>query len=209
MRTVYVVAHPEAEHHLSHVVGGWHDSELTDRGRAHATLIAARLRKRIPDDGIAEVYTSDLRRASQTAERIAAELGTEPTFDKRLREKSYGIAEGRPQAWLDERFIPPPADGDRMHHHEGVDGAETRFDLAVRVYAAVADILAADCAHQVVVTHGFAHTFVIAAWIGMPLASAGSVEFRTTGGGITVLQEDNYFHNRAVALLNDTTHLRD
>jgi probable phosphoglycerate mutase len=207
MRTVYVVAHPEAEHHLSHVVGGWHDSELTDRGRAQATLIATRLRELVPDDEVAQVYSSDLWRASQTAQAVVTTFGTELVYDERLREKSYGIAEGKPQAWLDEQFIPPPSDGDRMHHHEGIDGAETRHDLAVRVYAAVDDILAADWAHQVVVTHGFAHTFVVAAWIKMPLASTGSVAFGSSSGGITVLQEDDYFHNRAVVTLNDTTHL--
>ncbi len=96
-----------------------------------------------------------------------------------------GFAEGKPQAWLDERFVPPLATGDRMHHHEGIDGAETRYDLATRVYAALQDMLAADCPNQVVVSHGFAHTFV----------------------GITVLQEDDYFHNRALVTLSDTTHL--
>lgn len=207
MRTLYVVAHPEAEHHLSRVVGGWYDAELTDRGRAQATLIAAGLRALVAAGEPVQVYTSDLRRASQTAEAIAAELGAEPVYDERLREKSYGIAEGRPQAWLDERFVPPPATGDRMHHHEGVDGAETRYDVASRVYAAFDDILAVGCRHQVVVTHGFAHTFVVAAWINMPLESAGSVTFRSSSGGITVLQEDDYFHNRAVVTLSDTTHL--
>jgi probable phosphoglycerate mutase len=207
MRTLYVVAHPEAEHHLSGVVGGWYESELTNRGRAQATLIAARLRELVAAGEVAQVYASDLRRACQTAEAIAAELGAEPVYDERLREKSYGIAEGKRQAWFDARFVPPPATGDRMHHHEGIDGAETRYDLATRVYAALQDILAADCSNHVVVTHGFAHTFVVAAWINMPLESAGSVTFRSSSGGITVLQEDDYFHNRALVTLSDTTHL--
>jgi len=207
MRTVYVVAHPEAEHHLARLVGGWHDSALTDRGRAQAMLIATRLRELVPDGAVVQVYTSDLRRASQTADVIGAELGAEPRSDKRLREKSYGVAEGIPQVWLDARFVPPPATGDRMHHREGVDGAETRCDIATRIYAALDDILAGDCAYQVVVTHGFALTFVVAAWIGMPLASADRVIFRSSSGGITVLQEDDDFHNRAVVTLNDTAHL--
>jgi 2,3-bisphosphoglycerate-dependent phosphoglycerate mutase len=208
VRTLYVVSHPEAEHHVSRVVGGWHDSGLTDRGRAHAALIGTRLRALVPAGEAAQVYTSDLRRASQTAQTIATELGADLAYDGRLREKSYGIAEGRPQAWLDERFVPPPATGDRMHHHEGIDGAETRNDVAARVYAALDDVLAGDFAHQVVVTHGFAHTFVVTAWIQMPLASAGSVAFRCRSGGITVLQEDDYFHNRAVVTLSDTGHIQ-
>jgi len=60
-----------------------------------------------------------------------------------------------------------------MDHHEGVDSAETKLVFASRVYAALDSILTSTCEYQVVVTHGFALTFVIAAWIGMPLASAG------------------------------------
>ncbi|WP_291799342.1 hypothetical protein [Brevibacterium sp.] len=29
MRTLCVVTHPEATHHVHELVGGWHDSELT------------------------------------------------------------------------------------------------------------------------------------------------------------------------------------
>lgn len=55
--------------------------------------------------------------------------------DARLREKSYGVAECRPQAWLDERFIAPPAVGDRRSDHEGIAGAETKGEFAERIYA--------------------------------------------------------------------------
>jgi probable phosphoglycerate mutase len=94
-----------------------------------------------------------------------------------------------------------------MHHREGVDGAESRHDVASRVCASLRDILARHCAHQVVVTHGFAHTFALAAWIQMPPATAGAVSFRCRSGGITVLHEHDYFHNRAVVALSDTVHL--
>ena len=124
-----------------------------------------------------------------------------------LREKSFGAAGGKPQQWLEDRFIPPPAVGDRMNHHEGVDGAETRAEAGARIYRAVETIVARPCVHQVVVTHGMALTFVVSAWIRMPLEAAGYVAFRSTSGGITVLHEDDFFHNRAVVSLNDTSHL--
>lgn len=57
------------------------------------------------------------------------------------------------------------------------------------------------------VTHGGALTFVIAAWIRMPIRSAGHVAFRSTSGGITHLREDDFFHNRQVMALNSVAHL--
>lgn len=207
MRHVYVVTHPEATHHTAGLVGGWHDSELTDLGRRQADAIAARLRELVPDGARAELFSSDLRRTAGTAEAVGGALGLEPVLLPDLREKSYGEAGGRPQSWLDERFVPPPATGERMDHDEGIPGAETKLELATRICRAVEEITARDCEHQVVVTHGGALTFVVAAWIRMPIAAAGYAAFRSTSGGITHLREDDYFHNRAVVTLNAVDHL--
>ncbi|MCP2256650.1 putative phosphoglycerate mutase [Streptoalloteichus tenebrarius] len=207
MRTIYVVTHPEATHHVERVVGGWHDSALTPAGAHAASAIAASLRARIPQGAEVELFTSDLLRAAQTAKAVGDALGVEPILDKRLREKSYGEAEGRPQEWLDRRFVPPPPTGDRMRHDEGVRGAETKAVFARRVYAAMDAILERHGEHQIVVTHGFALTFVVASWIRMPIESTGYVNFRAPSGSITVLHEDDYFHNRQVVALGDTSHL--
>lgn len=207
LRAIYVIAHPEATHHVEKVVGGWHDSVLTLAGKSAAAAIARTLRAEIPAGAEVEVISSDLLRASQTAEAVASLFEVEPVLDSRLREKSYGEAEGRPQQWLDQRFIPPPALGDRMGHHEGIQGSETRGECARRVYAAVAQILARDCEHQIIVTHGTAMTFVVAAWIKMPFESVGSVSFRAPSGSITTLKEDDFWHNRQVVRLGDTRHL--
>lgn len=56
-------------------------------------------------------------------------------------------------------------------------------------------------------THGGALTFVIAAWIRMPLESADYVDSRGSPGSVTVLREDDFFHHRQVASLADTSHL--
>ena len=68
------------------------------------------------------------------------------------------------------------------------------------------DITARTTGRQVIVTHGFALTFVIAAWIQMPAASVGYVNFRSRPGSITTLRHDDFFHNRQVAALADTSH---
>lgn len=207
MRNLYVVAHPEATHHTDGLVGGWYDSELTARGRRHATAIAATIRRMVPDDARAELFSSDLRRTARTAQAIGTVLDVDPVLLQDLREKSYGTAGGRPQAWLDDRFVPPPAAGERLDHDEGIPGAETKFELATRIYRAMGKITGRDCEHQVVVTHGGALTFVIAAWIRMPIHAAGYAAFRSTSGGITHLREDDFFHNRQVVSLNTVEHL--
>jgi 2,3-bisphosphoglycerate-dependent phosphoglycerate mutase len=208
MQDLYLVTHPESTHHIDRLVGGGYDAKLTAAGTAAAGSIATALRNRIPAGTEITLYSSDLQRTLQTAHTIGDHLGVRVIADRGLREKSYGIAEGKPQAWLDERFIPPPLVGERMDHDEGISGAETKQAFARRVYASM-DVIGQDpCEHQIVVTHGGTATIVIAWWIRMPVDALGYVNFRVTSGGITHLREDDYFHNRQVVQLNDVTHLQ-
>ena len=206
-KDIYVVAHTQSQHHVGGLVGGWYDSALTDLGRRQADAVAARIAELVGDRRPVEVYSSDLLRAAQTAEPIAARLAAPVTHWPDLRERSYGVAGGKPSAWLDGRVVFAGKDGDRLDHRDGIEGAETRRELMTRIYRAMDRIAASPCATQVVVTHGFAMTFVVAAWIRMPLESAGWVSFRSNAGGITHLREDDELFDRAVVALNDRTHL--
>ncbi|MGB6163718.1 MAG: histidine phosphatase family protein [Pseudonocardiaceae bacterium] len=94
-----------------------------------------------------------------------------------------------------------------MGHDEGVPGVETKATFAERVYAAMDDVLRRPCEHQIIVTHGFALTFVVASWIKMPIDSLGYVNLRAPSGSITTLREDDFFHNRQVVSLGVTGHL--
>lgn len=207
MRNVYVVTHPEATHHVEDRVGGWFDSQLTSRGLAHAERIADALVRRVAEPSAVVLYTSDLRRTTQTAMTVAERLEVSAVPMSELREKSYGEAEGLPDAWFRKRFMPPPQDGERMDHHEGLVGAETKAEWVRRIYRAMDQIAGAAASEKVIVTHGGSASFVIAHWIGMPIDALGYVSFNVAPGSITHLREDDYFHNRSVVSLNDTSHL--
>lgn len=202
MRTLYVVTHPEATHHVNGLVGGWYDSELTAQGLQAADRIGAALAARIPPGETVELYSSDLRRTAQTAQAITNYLGIPAVVDARLREKSYGIAEGKPQSWLNERFRTPPRTGERLRHNEGIAGAETMHGFATRIYEAMDEILDKPCEHQVISTHGGALTFVAAAFLRLPIDALQHMRLRAEPGGITVLREDDYLHNRTLVELN-------
>lgn len=58
-----------------------------------------------------------------------------------------------------------------------------------------------------VVTHGGTATFVIAAWIGMPLESLGSVKFKLVPGSISVLRQLDVASDHQVVSLNEVEHL--
>ncbi len=206
MKNVYVVTHTESIHHIEGKVGGWYDSGLTQLGIAQARRTAERLQILIKGDS-PKITSSDLLRAKETAEIIGAAFGSEIQTNPSLREMSYGAAEGLPQAWLDERISPAP-DDNRLDHLS-IEQGETKRDFISRIYRALDEIVCGDAPTHVIVTHGFALTFVVARWIKMPEESAGFVNFRASPGGITHLQQDDFWRNRGVQFLNDTSHLAE
>jgi broad specificity phosphatase PhoE len=76
------------------IATGWLDGELSERGRELARELGARRRA----DRLAAVFTSDLKRAVQTAEIAFADSGVPIYRDARLRECNYGDLNGLPGA---------------------------------------------------------------------------------------------------------------
>jgi 2,3-bisphosphoglycerate-dependent phosphoglycerate mutase len=79
------------------IATGWLEGTLSGTGREQAKELGARRR----DDGLAIVFTSDLRRAVETAELAFAGSAIPIERDRRLRECNYGSMNGRPRAELD------------------------------------------------------------------------------------------------------------
>ncbi len=73
---------------------GWNHSRLSPRGRELARGLGQRRRS----DGIDAVFSSDLRRAAETAEIAFAETGIPVLLDWRLRECDYGQLNAAPVA---------------------------------------------------------------------------------------------------------------
>jgi broad specificity phosphatase PhoE len=74
------------------IASGWADCALSDQGRAQTRALGERRRA----DGIAAVFSSDLRRARETAELAFAETDVPVFLDWRLRECDYGERNGHP-----------------------------------------------------------------------------------------------------------------
>lgn len=91
------------------IATGWLPGELSEEGRRGARALG----ERRLGDRIACVFTSDLRRATETAELAFEGSGTEIRQDARLRECNYGELNGAPVERLDPRarFVDEPYPG--------------------------------------------------------------------------------------------------
>ena len=154
MTTLTLIRHGETDWNRDRRIQGTTDIPLNDTGRKQARDAAAILREQLDPSAPIVVVASDLKRASETAQIIAAELGlTEPRLYPGLRERSYGEAEGVDAAEFTRRW------GD--WHSAEIPGAEPWPHLRTRGLAALAEVVrdarretAPAAASVLVVTHG-------------------------------------------------------
>jgi len=88
-----VIRHGETTWNQASRIQGHIDIPLNGTGRWQATRVAEAL----VDEGVHAVYSSDLQRARDTAEAIAARLGLPLQLESALRERQFGRLEGRTQ----------------------------------------------------------------------------------------------------------------
>jgi probable phosphoglycerate mutase len=149
MRRILLTRHGETEWNALGRLQGHTDIPLNEAGRAQARALAAG----VAGAGLAAVVTSDLVRARETGEIVAAAIGLgAPAIEPALRERRFGVFEGltrdecaarHPEAWRAwrERTGAPP-------------GAEPQALAVARVAEALARIAAGAGGPTLVVSHG-------------------------------------------------------
>ncbi len=94
--------HALSEDNERGVARGWLPGRLSERGRA----LARELGERRGADGLAAVFTSDLRRAFETVELAFADPGPPVLVDWRLGECDYGSLNGAPAGQVHRERLP-------------------------------------------------------------------------------------------------------
>jgi len=145
---LFLARHGETDWNRDGRWQGHSDTPLNGRGREQARELAAQL------DTVDVVYSSDLARARETAEIVAARLGREVRLDPRLRERGFGAWEGLTSAEIESRFVDEHR---RWRAGEGVGAGDAEpFDsFAARIHAFLEEVLRLHPAENVlVIAHG-------------------------------------------------------
>ena len=167
--------HAEPEAAARGRVCGRVDVGLSPSGEAQADLLAASLASERPS----ALYASPIRRARETAERIAPVLGLEPRLDPRLRELDFGELDGMTYEEVEERWPDLYETWMRAPTEVRFPGGESFADLKRRAIEAAAGLVAAHAGETVIVV---AHAGVIRAllvdWLSMPDEALFRIEQR-------------------------------
>ena len=148
---VVAIRHGETAWNVDTRIQGHIDIPLNDTGRWQA----ARLGEALAGEGIAAVYTSDLQRARQTAEALAAALGLEPVDDRALRERAFGRFEGLTFAEIEQRWPDEAARWRRREPDFGPGGGESLTEFYERVVQAASSLASSHPGQTIaLVAHG-------------------------------------------------------
>jgi 2,3-bisphosphoglycerate-dependent phosphoglycerate mutase len=179
------------------------DPPLSEKGREQAGFLARRLR--VMDLGPFVVYSSPLRRASETAEAFAREAGTEVAFDDELAEAHIGGWEGKP---FEEIIESDPEVVQHIRHQRAIwhraPDAERGDRFRTRVHDAVEGILQKHPDENLLV---FAHGGVINAYVGELLTLRQEMFFLPENTSLNSVDVEG--DTRSVRFLNDVLHLTD
>lgn len=182
MKTIYTVQHTQSVHHTNGMVGSWTDWDLTEPGRQQADRIGRKLQQELSGKK-AVLYTSDLKRARQTADQIAAHLGATPVIRFELRERNLGKCCGKSVQWLrenlecDEKTI-----DDRLF-----SDAESRRDAWTRLLPFYEQVLSDDAETVILVSHGDLLSIFNAMFLGFQPEDLNTRELFGSAGGVSQL----------------------
>jgi len=167
-----LIRHGQTDWNLEGRYQGQSDVPLNETGLAQARALALLLQK----ETFSAVYSSNLKRAVETAAIVAASLGLAVTLEPRLREIDQGDWEGQLVGAIQARYA-------HLWEQRAVNPAsvrppngETVAEVAQRVYAALDDIARVYPGKKVLIaSHGLALATVLCRVKGIPVGKAYNV----------------------------------
>lgn len=183
--TIVLARHGRTAWHADNRYAGVSDIDIDETGQAQATVLAGWARHYAPH----ALYCSPLRRARQTAAPVGEALGLAPTEDERIREVSFGVAEGRTLAQLPPEIVARfAADPVSDYFPEGEDPRAA----AERARAWVLDAAAAHPGGRVLaIAHNTLMRLLVCRVMLSPLGEYRRLLPKVASTGLTTLRVDD------------------
>lgn len=204
-----LIRHGETDWNRVKRIQGHIDVPLADSGMDQAQKLAARFADEAQAGArLDAIWTSDLMRAQQTAQPMAAALGLPVQFAPDLRERHYGLFQGHdsneiaarfPDEYAhwqarDPGFTPPEGESQRAFYH--------------RVLHALEPLLAAHRDGRIaVVTHGGVLDCVYRFARGLPLDAPRDWPLFNTSVNVVDFESDGYVTQAGLVEWGDVAHL--
>ncbi len=169
-----IVRHGETEANVKGVLQGSLDTTLNKNGRIQARSLGLKLKS----ENIDVIFSSDLRRAKQTAEEIIRFHNSPVYYAKEIRERAGGIFEGKPYMLLKEAA---DKSGLPFEEYKPIDG-ESLTEVKSRMRLFLRKIYAKYRGKTVlIVTHGGVTRAIASIYLKVPIEELADVPTYNTG----------------------------
>lgn len=135
LRRLVLLRHGQTDYNVAGRMQGHLDSMLTETGVEQAIAVAPEIARLVPD----RLISSDLRRAVDTADHVAAACGLPVKYDARLRETHLGDWQGRTVAEIEDAW-PGAISAWRSDPAWAPPGGESRIDVVRRALPVVDEL---------------------------------------------------------------------
>lgn len=203
MRYIYLIRHGEVAWNSEGAYVGSTDLPLNDTGRSQAKRLADWLSSR----EIATVYSSDLSRALETAQIIAAPHNLRVVSDNRLREINYGEWEGLTSEQIAEKY---PELFNQWRENAAdiiVPGGESINQMLERAYSAFMEAAYSHIEGNIVMTaHKSVNRTILCRLLSIPVENYRAIGQANSCVNVLHIRKDDSI---TVNTINDRCHLLD
>ncbi len=180
MKTIITIQHTQSIHHTNGMVGSWTDWDLSDLGKEQAKHIGDKMAKEFAGWNFV-MYSSDLKRAKQTAEIIGQQLEVSPILATELRERNLGKCIGKSVQWLKANIeCQEKTVDDRMF-----SDAESRRDVWNRLLPFFQTIMESPAENIILVSHGDLLSVFNTMFLGLDVETLNNSEIFGLAGGVS------------------------
>jgi len=196
---IYLVRHGETSYNREKRAQGQIDIPLSDIGVEQAVLVGERLK----DMKFDAIYSSDLSRASDTAKEIARHHDAKVVVDERLREKNFGIAEGKTREEIGwDGYLE-----DKLNYR--FEGGESTIEHAARLTDFFDSLEHNEDDCILIVSHGGSIRHILPRLTGIDIMESHRTQYLTNNTCIYVVDYDADEEKGRLILSNDTEHLKN
>lgn len=201
MTRLYVVRHGQTEwNKLNRTQGCGNDLSLSNIGISQAQSIACRLKNLAVD----AIYSSDLKRAYETANEISKAHSIPVYVKQELREMNFGCWEGLTSEEIRLKYSDIYEVWRSNPRDTIIPEGETLILLQERVMQAANDILSKHTGKNIIiVSHGITIKIFLLSLLGMDISNHGKI--RIDNASLNIIEYRD--KTPVLTLFNDTCHL--
>ena len=203
MKKIITIQHTQSVHHTNGMIGSWTDWDLSELGKEQAKRIGERLSEELKNERYV-MYSSDLKRARQTAEIVADFMKITPLYTDALRELNLGEAVGKSEEWAHKNTIVWMKTID----DKPFNGSESQREVWERLLLFYNEMMADTNENIILVSHGGTLSIFNAMWLGLDVEMLNKCDLFGQAGGVSFMRENEdgkHYINR----MSDLSYIRE